>query len=463
MDVVMTWQAYVSDTLRHGVSHLPVGRKAASMFNSCMMQTGSQVDVIKEFMMKHGLAWPEDPVGGSNPLEVLFDLAFNWNVNLWFSLKLLSSTVDDHQKRRLFLAPYDHLQFWRAISWQLNKTRYETVYSNFLKIFANNTNELSPVRVAEDYDTFKNVFEVLIASRTGKGRVPAMFPLSHLNNHIEAPTAKDLKPAIEKALRIEPPFTMDDLLLVSDMDLLKRVLKICGDVKDRVVRRQLSWLFLQAYASVANPAAVLRILHGSEHRAQEERLRFCSGQVEASYKLLVSAMAAVAHFSEEERKHVDSLLAAVQKTAVRKASAVSWLDKITRQIAAEKLSSVRTVLWPAKKFLTAQGLEEAYANFTDHASSFASFWIETRRSQRALVGTEAGLQELLIGDSIAQPYAQYEHVMNRLSLSLGALVPPLYYKSGTKAMQYGGLGYFYAKELVGAVDIEGVKVRLMHP
>ncbi|XP_077523059.1 endothelin-converting enzyme 1-like [Amblyomma americanum] len=145
------------------------------------------------------------------------------------------------------------------------------------------------------------------------------------------------------------------------------------------------------------------------------------------------------------------------QTAVRKASAVSWLDKITRRNAAEKIRSVRTVLWPAKKFLTAQGLEEAYANFTDNASSFASFWIETRRSLRALVSTDAGLQELLIGDSIAQPYAQYEHVMNRLSLSLGALVPPLYYKSGTRAMQYGGLGYFYAKELVGAVDTEGVK------
>ncbi|XP_037576798.2 endothelin-converting enzyme 1-like [Dermacentor silvarum] len=74
-----------------------------------------------------------------------------------------------------------------------------------------------------------------------------------------------------------------------------------------------------------------------------------------------------------------------------------------------------------------------------------------------MYGSEAGEEELLLGDSTQLPYADYEQMLNRLSLSLGALAPPLFCKDGTNAMLYGGLLYFYARMLITAIDSAGVK------
>ncbi|XP_077521082.1 endothelin-converting enzyme 1-like [Amblyomma americanum] len=459
MDMVMAWLKKLRDTLDRSLDVLPAGRKAAAMFNSCMTQTGSQVDIVKEFMREHGLIWPEDPTDKLGPLEVLIDLAFNWNVDLWFSLKLLlPNTVDDYSKRRIFIAPNNLILQWRTLFRQIPRTYFEKVYSNIYRLFNTDVDKVPPrVRIAVDYGTVKDVFEVL-SSSAWKARVPAVFPLRDLEKYTDASTAHYIKESIDTMMRIEPPVTMDDLMLMSDMALLKALVHIFNFVSDHAVRRHLAWLFLQGYAAVANPEVVLLVMHGSKRQADIQRPMFCAGQVEASYRLLVSAMATVAYFPEEERRRIDSHLARISEVAVEKTTAAVWLDNTTRDVAVEKLKDVRTVLWPDEKFLTAQGLEEYYANFTEAASSFADFWIKTRRSLRRLVGSDAGCQELRIRDGIAEPYVEYLHVLNEVSLSLGALLPPLYYKDGTKAMLYGGLGYFYAMELVGAVDTEGVKV-----
>ncbi|KAH7941316.1 hypothetical protein HPB49_012173 [Dermacentor silvarum] len=145
------------------------------------------------------------------------------------------------------------------------------------------------------------------------------------------------------------------------------------------------------------------------------------------------------------------------EVAAQKTRASSWLDNETKHAAVAKLTNVRTIVWPSDKFLTAKALEKVYGNFTDSAPSFVEYWIETRRSQRLMFGSEAAEQELLLRDNAQLPYVEYVHVLNRLSVALGALAPPLYYQDGTKAMLHGGVLYQYARELLRAIDNEGVK------
>ncbi|KAK8759653.1 hypothetical protein V5799_002715 [Amblyomma americanum] len=313
MDMEMSWLSKLPYTLEKSADDLPVLRKVAAMLNSCMTDTDSQVVLVKEFMREHGLSWPEDPEPNLGPLKVLFNLAFNWNVNLWFSLKLLP-TANDHQKRRILFTPSGVMLFWRALFTQIPKKHFKKVYTDIFKLFANSTNGLPPPgRIEEDYKSLQYVFSTLVRSSTWKARVPAVFPLRELENHSKTAKAEHIKEAIDAMLAIKPPFTMDDLVLFSDMALLDGVLKIFEVAGDRTVQRHLAWLFLFAYAAVANPGAVLLILHGSTSRATEERLRFCADQVEASYKLLVFSAAVVAHFSEEERRRIDGHLAGMMK------------------------------------------------------------------------------------------------------------------------------------------------------
>ncbi|KAL1419556.1 hypothetical protein MTO96_025297 [Rhipicephalus appendiculatus] len=112
-DMVMSWLSDLPTTLSKGMTFLPVGRKAAAMFNSCMTETGSHVNILKNFMNAHGLVWPEKPDEHSLPANALFDLSFNWNVNLWFALNVLPG-VEQSARRRIFMKPNNLMPLWKS-------------------------------------------------------------------------------------------------------------------------------------------------------------------------------------------------------------------------------------------------------------------------------------------------------------------------------------------------------------
>ncbi|KAH8026908.1 hypothetical protein HPB51_000030 [Rhipicephalus microplus] len=97
---------------------------------------------------------------------------------------------------------------------------------------------------------------------------------------------------------------------------------------------------------------------------------------------------------------------------MNKTGASSWLDSRIKKAALEKLSNVQTVVWPSQKFLSPSRLEEVYKHFPEDATSFTEFWIEARRSQRLLFGTDAATEELLLGNNYNLPYVEYVQVLN---------------------------------------------------
>lgn len=144
---------------------------------------------------------------------------------------------------------------------------------------------------------------------------------------------------------------------------------------------------------------------------------------------------------------------------MNKTTAAVWLDEKTKHVAQQKLLRVRTALWPPADFLTNKVLEDIYGKFPEsNNTTFTNLWIAARRTGRNLLGTTAGVFAQSISESTALPYVQYMHPLNEVRLAVGALAPPLYYREGTKAMLYGGLGYFYAKKLINTVDSAGAKV-----
>ncbi|XP_077547606.1 endothelin-converting enzyme 1-like [Haemaphysalis longicornis] len=209
---------------------------------------------------------------------------------------------------------------------------------------------------------------------------------------------------------------------------------------------------------MAYPRNALVTIFGDAQTAKQELPRYCAREVEASYKLLVAVLATLTRFSAAQRRGVEELLAALQKVAATMTSDAGWLDNNTKAIAVEKLERVRTTLWPGEAFTSAEELRRVYASFPENASSFADFWIESRRNQRELFGSPEGYETQKLARSYAQPYLSYMHVANLVPISIGALSAPAYYPNGTKAMLYGGFGYWYAKNLLHAVDEGGVKV-----
>nr|XP_054926280.1 uncharacterized protein LOC126530400 [Dermacentor andersoni] len=457
-DMLLSWLYKLSATVEKGLVRFPVGKKATAMFNRCVTQKESQVRIMKEFMKARGIVWPENPEKPVPPVKALFDLSFNWNVHLWFTLEILPA-ISNKTPRRIFIAPNQLMLRWKAMINQISQETFQGVYTNLSKIFADDTSKNPETNeIVPTHNFLQYVFDTLVPSCPCKSRIPGLFTLREIDKVSPIPIGEQIVNMSNAMLGLDPPFTMNDLVLLGDRSHFDNILRIFSRVNDTALLRHLAFLFVQAYAPVAYPTGVLNMVQGNEYRVEEERPGFCAGQIEPSYKLLVAAMTSLIHFSEQERHRIDEHLDSIVKVAVEKTSRASWLDNKTKQVAVEKLKNVRTVVWPPDKFLNAEALEQAYANFTGSAPSFTEFWIDTRRSQRRLFGTEAAELELSLGDNSRLPYVEYVHVLNRLSLSLGALAAPLYYPNGTKAMLHGGILYLYARALVGAIDNEGVTI-----
>ncbi|KAH6925913.1 hypothetical protein HPB50_011880 [Hyalomma asiaticum] len=326
-DMVMSWLSYLPKTLSHGMAMLPVGRKAAAMFNSCMTEAGSHVNIFKRFMRAHGLTWPEDPDENSLPANALFDLAFNWNVNLWFKLKILPDT-EDSERRRIFMSPNNLMLLWKAVLNEIPKRYFRNVYTALFTIFANNTKSLPDEKqIVDVYNTLQRVFNMFVPSCPCQPHVPGLFTLNEVDRVSPIPVAKYLQDTLNLVLGIEPPITNEDQLLLSDLSLLTGVFRLIGTLEDRDIVRHLSWLFVQAYAAVADPTAVLLLLHGSRRHVEQQRPLFCALQVEASYELLVAALTSVAHFSKKERRDIDDRLAAISEVDPKGSIGPSWLSE----------------------------------------------------------------------------------------------------------------------------------------
>ncbi|KAH7941315.1 hypothetical protein HPB49_012172 [Dermacentor silvarum] len=208
--------------------------------------------------------------------------------------------IPTKQPRRIYIAPNELMLLWKAIMDLIPKEYFQKVYADILKLFSNNKS-IEP-DIEDMLDTGKmlhGVFNTLVSPCPCKARIPGLFSLSDIDTSIS--DGEHMMNVLNSAMGIDPPFTMDDLVLVSDMLQLANIMNITHQVDDKSILRHLSWLFVVAHAAVADPAAVLLVFHGSKHHAEEERPRFCASQVEPSYKLLISAMASAAHFSEDEQ------------------------------------------------------------------------------------------------------------------------------------------------------------------
>ncbi|KAK8756160.1 hypothetical protein V5799_001135 [Amblyomma americanum] len=454
-DMASSWRQIFQAVLERGTSVLPAGRKVAAMFNSCLTKSEAHVDVLKEFMRARGLLWWEYS-GRNPPLQILFDLSFNWNVDLWFAVRLLPNTAQGPQ-RRLYITRSPLIPIWNRVFNLIPRDKFATVYMAMFELLLGNSSLPTHKQAMSVYISQGAILKRLLES-TRSSQSPAFFPLMDVAKHSSLATPKYMENIINRALQLDPPFKQDDLLVLSDSTLLDAVLTAIRDFGDYAVLQHFTWFFMQTYAALAGPRDFLRAVHGSSEKAEEVWPRYCAVHTEGSYKLMAAALSAVALFTADERRRIDTYLKVVQQAAAKRTQAAQWLDEETKKVAAEKLLSARTFLWPSEKYLTNEGVEEAYKDFPENGTSFVRLWIDSRQSGRRTVGSEAYFEEQQLTSSMSLPYAEYVHMLNAVELAVGAMRPPLYYPRGTKAMLHGGLGYFFARQLTRAVDDEGVKV-----
>ncbi|KAL3222573.1 hypothetical protein MRX96_028355 [Rhipicephalus microplus] len=462
-DVVLSWARQFRDILETGTRSLPTGEKAIAFYRKCIENTSyaniaTAMRQLRQFMAERGIPWPEQPTSPTvTPLGVLFDLAINWQLPLWYSVHL--SPLPESEIRAVVLTPSILVLSWERHHREiLGKGAFVTYYT----AFENALESADNVVVHHDVEFIRKVarLEGTILQELAnaeKSRVPPpgswQFPLSDATRHTPSIPAEQWLSEANKNFDVTPAVTDADLLMTANGVYLKAVDSVFAHYDRSELLTYLAWFLAQVLAPAADPS-LLVVRYGSEEHASVYRPLFCAAHVEVVFRVLIISLYAIPRFSATLRNNVDALLRGIRHTASDKLNALSWLDETSKIHGRVKLGWMNTTLWPAPDLLEESELDRAYRNFGwSNGSTFFETWLENRRAFRRLIRAEnfnVGMPA-----NLALPLIEYDYLRNSVRVSVQSLSRPVFYGHGTLAMFYGGLGFLYAREMVKALDSEG--------
>ncbi|CAN8005023.1 unnamed protein product, partial [Ixodes hexagonus] len=448
-DTLFDWLAEVTDTLTRNSLRLRVGSKLQAMFSSCVGRIREDkkaaIQVARTFMADRGLSWPDKSPVNLNALEVLLELAVNWMIPLWVQIILLPatesrprmiqighSTLVDAQYRLLrMITDYDGLA-------------YVVYWNNFYDAFYANTtsDRFKEDQFKRDLTNQKVILRYLYRARKTEIReIPFVTSLRSM------PNSTNWINGLSKVYKLSNPISADDKVFFTDKRLWDHIDAILREFANDKLVAQLSWSLAQLSGIVAMDT-LFSTLFGSEEYASNFLPLMCSAEMNFVYHQLFMENTAQTKFTIEERENVDSFLGQMTEEAVTLVNSSNWIDKGSKDFLIGKVMETTTNIWP-------NNTSALYDNIPDNKNYFVSFWVETRKSMQTIpISTKHGRTARRHGLDAVFP--EYNYLLNAIQLSVALLRSPLYYRRGTKAMMYGGIGFLYASQIVHAFDENGI-------
>ncbi|XP_065282411.1 endothelin-converting enzyme 1-like isoform X3 [Dermacentor albipictus] len=495
------WFANFKKSLDEGSAHLMAGTKALDTFRACMRHriTAEEAErgkrTLREFMSKLRIPWPDEPSADVDPLGVLIDLSFRWQLGMWFELQPLqrqprsesppqpNSPKDGATSKRstentsrypLLMSVGRSVGYWSVHNSEIVRRRnYAKSWATFYEAFGAGRPNKSDAYVQQVVMVGRDVLEEFLGVVNNEDKEPARFELGDIGNHTPNLPARrwieqlnaNAVPVVASAAHNDAGnrrgYASSDTITVADTALLRAVNRLFGAHNSTMLLRHLSWSFIQVFGALAD-RRLLVAKYGDNMKASVRRHVFCATELENAYGPLVRSLYVFPHFTARMRFAIDDTFATVTKEAAHKVSALAWADSATRLAAITKLHNARTALWPPDSFLTNEGLNEMYANFTTNLtvgkSLFIDYWINAQRQLRGL-SDEPSLGDVLsLPRNYVLPYFDYDYLQNRVLVSVAALHGALRMVQATPAVLYGGLGFSYARQLLRALYSGGLKI-----
>ncbi|XP_075526598.1 uncharacterized protein LOC142558338 [Dermacentor variabilis] len=351
------------NALKLGNSRGRILDHARAMLQSCLEtacdETISQRNArdLRIFLEQRKLSWPGDPQRPDvHPLDVLLDLAINWQMPLWFNVGILTTSVTLLLADRRLLTTTDHF---------------------FAKFFRE---ELLDHMSRSVVNAFANV--IYSATPSAKDNAGTT-----LNDSAPCPTT-----AVRTRCELQAEYTYRLSLAVNHGE----------------------------HVGMAAQRALLLVI-------------------------------------------INEALRAAVAVLIRRKNMASEQRHGSTDAAINKLQRVRLDVWPSDELLrkSRDELELMYSSFPEPnaASSYLEHLLATRRALRSLLGSPTYRDLTGIGargGRSCDGFFGYDPFENAVSVWPGALREPLFYARATKAVNYGGVGAAFARQLTAAMDVDEV-------
>ncbi|XP_037564868.2 endothelin-converting enzyme 2-like [Dermacentor silvarum] len=428
--------------------------RAERAYRVCLYSQSGDVSLLHQFLANRSLSWPEKPMTPAKPLDVLLDLDINWNLGLWFSVRV--SPLPGHNRRQVRVAPGLVSSSWKkALDTLVLRGVYNARVRRFYDLLR--TSNFVPIsdRDLEDLRHDEYAVAGALSEAASRGQNELAFQLKQIQK-MATPrtTAAQWATSLNRHLTLTHRVTDADRVLATNVKLLQAVDGLLESLPTETVLYQLAWTVVQLLGWMADPTLPAR---PAAVRLVEARHADCFWAANRAFGLPFLSSYISTKYPPHVRSEVDDVLMGVTQAAISLFMRAPWIDGDTREAAVEKLRRVNTSLWPPGGFLNASETDALLEHFPEPRDDVFRNWLDALDARRTLLRRKDLERALYTEDVQAQrALFRYHYYTNELSISLYALSSPLFVEGAGRAVNMAGLGAQYAAALVRAFDPRGV-------
>ncbi|XP_054925369.1 membrane metallo-endopeptidase-like 1 [Dermacentor andersoni] len=370
-------------------------------------------------------------------------------VRTWFTIRVYQRNTS--HTSTVHLSPADAIGFAvkhhrRVTASKAYERLWRVFYSRFQE-FGNRSTAPNDAAIERSAAIQTFVLEHIFEAKTNPTGRPACFVMSALDGYTANISSEEWIAEINEVIpsaHVSP----SDNISVSDLAVLEAIDVIFKSFTRRDIMDYLGCQLAQLYGPLVDPM-LSKEYFGDAERTAIYLPYVCAREVEASYPGLAAALHYLTRLDQSARNAVRMTLESVLNTTAALVEGVSWLDEATKAAATAQLRSVKIRLWPPPWILEKEALTRIYSHFPVNATSLMEFLKLSRIAIRKLTESEPEFEEVLSSPlSGSLPYFSYDQALGEVSISAGAVQFPLYVPGGTAVMNYAGLGFSFAMQLV---------------
>nr|XP_037278114.1 endothelin-converting enzyme 2-like [Rhipicephalus microplus] len=428
--------------------------RAERAYHACLSSQYGDVSLLHQFLANRSLSWPEKPATSANPLDVLLDLDINWNLGLWFSVRV--SPIPGHNRRQVRVEPGLVSSSWKK---GLDALVLRGVYDARVRRFYNlmRTSNFVPMS-DKDLEALRHdeyAVAGALSEAVNRGQSELAFQLKQIQK-IATPqiSAAQWATSLNRHLKLTQRVTDADRVLATNVKLLQAVDGLLESLPAETVLYQLGWAAVQLLGWMADPTLPGRPVAA---RLVEHRHADCFWAANRVFGLPFLSSYINTKYPPRVQSEVDDVIMGVTQAAIGLFMRASWIDAETREAAVEKLRRVNTSLCPPGGLLNASETDALLEHFPEPRDDVFRYWLDALEVRRKLLKRK-DLERALHSDDVQAQRAlfRYHYYTNELSVSLHALNSPLFVEGGGRTVNMAGLGAQYAAALARAFDSRGV-------
>ncbi|XP_049518886.1 endothelin-converting enzyme 2-like [Dermacentor silvarum] len=420
------------ETFRAANQRYAAATKAFAAVTRCMESNRyAASDDFRAFMQDRGIMWPLSAASSRNTtlfdvLDVVLDLAVNWRVGLWFDIVVSQTAWHDGTPLVVIGEPGDlvvlrleQLALFDDVTYD-NTVRQVALYLSggkvsmsdaALKVLLLDEAAFRAIVLRTDQDEDRrDGFDVLVPLSNITHVFGNVFRLGHLVG---------LFPAT-------------------------RVLDVVG------------WTFSYSYAWMVNADFDFPAPSSTAGKLETNVLCFVAAQ--ESFGIAQAAPIFRDAFNAGEKWKVTTVLEKTSMAFVDHVVASTAIPDFTKTEAVAKINSLAWSywIWPFDPYLQVDSaLDALYANFSEKSASVFESWIQSKKALRAALAIPHYERLMTSRYRWQSGSVRYLYTLNELRFSLSALFPPSYFRHGSSAMTFAGLGLKVARQTARSLDMHG--------